>query len=123
MHASHLLALAGLSHAVDIQLFFDSPTGDATNCMGDNRVQCLGIPEQECCPIPSYMSADSALFDGLNTGEGYGGLPAFGVVFNVESDTDNCGTSCNSGTGSNLCLSCPDQGIVGANCEFCLGLW
>lgn len=84
--------------------------------MGDNRVQCFGIAEGECCPIPSYMSADSALFDGLNTGMGYGGLPAYGTVYKPDGSDDDCGTSCNSGYGADLCLSCT-EGITGANCQ------
>lgn len=126
MHAMALgpliLSLATFAYSVDITLFFAPMSGGnpASPCAStnENRLVCPGINRGACCAGPqSQGNSLGVLFDGLNTGEGYGGLPAFGSAFSLSDDFQPCGTSCNTGYGANVCVTC--TGIFyGGSCKF-----
>ena len=118
--------LATLATAVDISLYAGSVT-----CSPPALV-CSNIASNTCCNNGIENDFFSAKFNGLATA----GVPDFvsrhrppgtfcfislklasganatfqGVVFEVGNTEQACGTSCNSGTGANLCLdsgTCP----------------
>ena len=77
-----------------------------SQCTGTSAVTCTNIAAGVCCNTPGTPQIFSSLFNGLP-------LPAGqGIVYQTGPQCG--GTSCNAGSGLDLCLSCGSTVITGA---------